>query len=410
MQWQALGFTSDPLSTDPISEQTLALYTGHEQELQTCFNVLSNKNVRIVIEGARGVGTTSFANVLRFNLQHQKQFFTPTNEIRVEAGWQLETLLAVIIANLIREIELFEADDLIKDPRFLEAKALSNRIAETYRSFGLGAFGMSGNYGKNAGIVTQPVLVPSPVLGHRLEDLVSLIKSYGYEKGILVQLNNLDLGEVHQEPDLKQLFNSLRDYAQTDGISWLLVGDTGLRKFIAQQVDRLDDIISYEVNIAPLTEENFQSLIEKRINYYRMNPKARLPIERDVFSYLFDITKGRLRYIFGLLSRLIATLSLGDLTDKITLSIAKETLIDLSRSRIKRNDITQSEESILRMAVSMKKCTVGSMAKELKKSGQYVGKILSKLAQAKLLHLQREGNSKCYLPSLDAMIAYSDSN
>ena len=69
-----------------------------------------------------------------------------------------------------------------------------------------------------------------------------------------LQLNNLDVGEIHEETQLKRLFNELRDYIQTNNVSWLLVGDVGLRSFIAQQVDRLDDIVSYETEIKPLDE------------------------------------------------------------------------------------------------------------------------------------------------------------
>lgn len=56
-----------------------------------------------------------------------------------------------------------------------------------------------------------------------------------------------------KQNEIKVLFNALRDYTQTDGSSWLFVGDIGLRRFIAQEVDRLDDIISYEVEINPIT-------------------------------------------------------------------------------------------------------------------------------------------------------------
>ena len=38
MQWQALGFKGDPLSTDPISENTLALYTGNKKALKKHIN------------------------------------------------------------------------------------------------------------------------------------------------------------------------------------------------------------------------------------------------------------------------------------------------------------------------------------------------------------------------------------
>lgn len=408
MQWQSLGFKTDPLSTEPIFMETLALYTGHDQEVKKCLNVLGDGNRRIVIEGARGVGTTSFANYIRFSLQEKKLFFTPRNEIRVDAGWQIETLLSVVVANIVREIELFASDKVTKDKRFQNAKALSARIAETYRSFGVDAFGVGFNYGKNAGAVTQPISIPAAVLGHHLEDLVSLIRAAGYRRGILIQLNNLDVGEIHDEVHLKYLFNALRDYSQMDGVSWLFVGDVGLRKFIAQQVDRLDDIISFEVLIDALSEKEFRQLILRRIDFYRTNAKVELPIDMDVFLYLFNITKGRLRYIFGLLARLMASLHLGDLTDRITLNIAKSMLIKLARARIERNDITPMEEYILRVVVQKNECISGDVAKEVSKSAQYVGKVLNKLFEAKLVNIRKYGKSKYYSPSLDAVIAYSE--
>ncbi len=408
MQWQSLGFNADPLSTDPIFRETLKLYTGHQNEINICLNVLSEGNRRVVVEGARGVGTTSFSNFIRFSLQEKKLFFTPRNEIRVDAGWQIETLLSVIVANIVREIELFGSETINKDKRFQNAKALSARIAETYRSFGVDAFGVGLNYGKNAGIVTQPILVPAAVLGHHLEDLVSLIQSAGYKKGIIIQLNNLDVGEVHDETHLKYLFNALRDYSQTNGVSWLFVGDVGLRKFIAQQVDRLDDIISFEVKIGSLSKEEFKDLILKRVEFYRSNLKAEMPIEMDVFLYLFDITMGRLRYIFGLLARLLPSLHVGDLTDRITLDIAKSMLMKLARARIERNDITPAEEQILKIVVYKKECIIVEIAKEVKKSTQYVGKVLNKLFEAKLVKTRKHGKSKYYSPSLDAVIAYTD--
>lgn len=407
MQWQSLGFKADPLSTDPIVRETLQLYTGHTQEMRMCLDILSNGDRRVVIEGSRGVGTTSFANYVRFSLQQQHLFFTPRNEIKVDAGWQIETLLSVVVANIVREIELFEADDkVIKDPRFQNAKALSVRIAETYRSFGVDAFGVGLSYGKNAGIVSQPILVPAAVLQHHFEDLVALVLSMGYSKGILVQLNNLDVGAVHSEAHLQYLFNALRDYVQTRGMSWLLVGDIGLRRFIAQQVDRLDDIISFEVEIDSLSKNEFKEMIEKRAAFYRTNDKVELPIEMDVFMYLFDITKGRLRYIFGLLARLMTHLHIGDLTDRVTLSIAKSMLTILARTRIEKNTLTPTEVQVLQWVVQKNECVGAEVAQEMKKSPQYIGKVLNTLLEAKLVEARKHGKNKYYIPSLDATVAY----
>ncbi len=174
MDWQALGFTDDPLKTAPITKTTLSLFTGHDKEIHICQRVLTGSNIRVVIEGARGVGTTSFANFLRFSAENKKLYLTPRAEIKVEPGWRSETLLAAIISNLVRELELrSEFEPYLSDERFQSAKSLSSRIAETYRSFGLDAFGFGGSYGKQAGAVSQPVIVASTTL----EGVVKLISS-----------------------------------------------------------------------------------------------------------------------------------------------------------------------------------------------------------------------------------------
>ena len=129
MDWQAFGFKDDPFKTSPITKSTLELFTGHAEEARVCMNVLTNSNVRIVIEGARGVGTTSFANYLRFKVEEEKRYFTPRTEIKVEQGWRSETLLAALISNFVREIELRPDLELqLSDKRFKELDFGQNPI------------------------------------------------------------------------------------------------------------------------------------------------------------------------------------------------------------------------------------------------------------------------------------------
>jgi len=362
----------------------------------------------MVIEGARGVGTTSFANFLRFSAQSAKNYFTPANEIRVGAGWSLEILLSVIIANIVREMELSQNEKFIKDPRFQNAKALSTRIAETYRSFGINALGFGASYGKQAGVVTQPIIVQEAVLGHHLEDLAALVQSIGYKYGLLLQLNNLDVDEIHDGKHLKYLFNELRDYIQTANVSWMFIGDIGLRKFIAQRVDRLDDIVSYEAEIQPLDKINYIKLVGKRVQFYRNISTAQLPIEKDVFLYLFNITKGRLRYVFGLIKRLLNELNVGGLVDKLTLGLTRPMIVKLATDRLSKHGLTFNEEEILKELVKLGSASATIISDRLKKSRQYISKILVKLCDIKLLEVRREGRNRIYLPVLDVVIAYGN--
>jgi len=409
MNWQALGFKDDPLKTSPITRDTLTLFTGHEEESNLCAHALDGTNSRLVIEGARGVGTTSFANHLRFNKDIEKNYFTPRTEIKVESGWRLETLMTAIISNIIREIDLLSDNKtLVTDDKFQSAKAMCARIAETYRSFGIEAFGFGANYGKQAGIVSQPTIVPSTTLGHHFEDLIHLIQKAGYQKGILIQLNNLDIGAIHSSEQMKYLLDALRDYTQIEGSHWLLVGDVGLRKFIAQSVDRLDDIISHEVTLSPLPESQLDEMLDKRVAFYAQSAQIDFPVDSDVFHFLYQITNGRLRYVFGLVSRLMNRLYVGDLNDKVTLSLAKPMLAKLGKDRLKRSDITQTEEHVLKRLVTFPGTSISSMAKDLEKTPQYIGRILMSLSHKNLLSVKQEGRDKIYTPSIDAVIAYSD--
>ncbi|MCW5589598.1 MAG: hypothetical protein KIT27_08055 [Legionellales bacterium] len=408
MQWASLGFSGNPFNTDPITQSTLALYAGQDKSIQLGKNLLHEENLLIVIEGARGVGTTSFANFLRFSAQEKKLYFTPNNEIRVGPSWSLETLLGSIIANIIREMELALPNSVLNEKAFQDAKALTIRIAETYRSFGIDALGFGINYGKSAGITSQPVLIPSAVLGHHLEDLAKLIQSAGYKNGVLLQLNNLDLGEIQDEKHLKYLFNELRDYIQTKLVSWFLVGDIGLRKFIAQQVDRLDDIVSFEFDIEPLNKSEYEKLIKKRVDFYKINEKSILPIDDEVFFYLFDLTKGRLRYVFGLIKRLTSKLLSGELVDKLSLDIVKPAVIKLAKERLEKNALTSSDQEILSRLVKDGTTNATTLAKTMGKTRQYISKKLVHLHEMSLLEVKQKGTKRIYSPVLDVTIAYTD--
>jgi len=230
----------------------------------------------------------------------------------------------------------------------------------------------------------------------------------GYRYGTVIQLNNLDIGVVQDEKHIKYLFNALRDYIQTDGISWILVGDIGLRLFIAQEVDRLDDIVSYEVDINPLAKTKYNELLNKRFAFYQSSPNAKMPVDHDVFIYLYKVTNGRLRYVFGLLQRLMNDLSIGNLSDRITLDIAKPMIVKLARDRIARNKLSAGEEDILKVLVSLEKITTSALADKTNKSRPYISKILTKLVDVKLVTFRKDGKNKYYVPLLDATIAYSN--
>jgi DNA-binding MarR family transcriptional regulator len=408
MQWESMGFKDDPFKTQPITAYTLGLYTGNSEKIKNCQFALHSNNIIMVVEGSRGVGTTSFGNFLRFQAQEECKYFTPTSEIRVEPNWNADTLIAATIANVVSTLELQYFDRVKDHPKFKEAKAMVQHVTKTYRSFGASVFGFGANYGESSD-TSQPIIIPTQVLSHHLEDLVNVTYELGFKYGILIQLNNLDVGVVQNETHLKILLNIMRDYFQMTGTSWLLVGDLSLRRFIAQNVDRVDDIITYEVDVTPLSETDYLAMIEKRVAHFRVNSQVTLPIDKAVWLYLYQITKGRLRYIFGLLARLFNVLQLGTLSDRITLELAKPIVVSYAKERISRFHLSNNEERVLQAIVRQNSISVKELAKLLGKQGNYISNILAQLQAYKLVSYTKEWRSHYYHASVDASIAYSES-
>jgi hypothetical protein len=407
MQWESMGFKDEPFKTQPITAYTLELYTGNEDKIKNIQFALQSNNIVMVIEGARGVGTTSMGNFIRFRAHEECKYFTLTSEIRIEPTWNSDTLMAAVLANVVSTLEIQYSNKIKNKSKFKKAKAMVQQVTETYRSFGATAFGFGANYGKSSN-ATQPMAMPTQVLAQHLVDLVDVVYKLGFKYGILIQLNNLDVGVVQNEDHLKTLLNVMRDYLQMNGTSWLLVGDQSLRRFIAQNVDRVDDIIAYETDVTPLSEEDYLAMIKKRVEYFRVNPKITLPVDEEVLLYLYQITKGRLRYIFGLLTRLFNVLQLGTLADRITLELAKPVVIDYARERIRRFYLSRNEELVLKAIVKQESTQVKELADLLNKKGSYISNILAQLQEYRLVSYTKEWRNHYYYATIDAHIAYSD--
>ncbi len=200
----------------------------------------------------------------------------------------------------------------------------------------------------------------------------------------------------------------MRDYFQIPGISWLLVGDTELKRFIAQEVDRVDDIIDDEVEIKALSKQIYFDLINKRINYFKKSPTAAVPVDKEVWIYLYYITRGRLRYIFGLINRLCTNLRLGSLTSCISLKMAIPELRSIGEQRIKKFRLSSTELVVLQTIVKHYRISVKEIAQETKKSQNQISNILSSLFKQNLVAFHQEWRTRYYFPSVDARLAYSD--
>ncbi len=139
-----------------------------------------------------------------------------------------------------------------------------------------------------------------------------------------------------------------------------------------------------------------------------VNVHVQLPIEQAVLNYLYDVTKGRLRYIFGLLNKLFNQLQPGTMIDCITLPIAKPFITNNAKARIKQFNLSRNEESVLKVIVQHQSIQVKEIAEILKKRASYISNILAVLQSYKLVSYDKQWRNHYYHASIHANIAYAD--
>lgn len=403
--WEKWELKNNPYSQNPIDERSLNLFVGRKKEIALCYNCLSTSNSRIVIEGGRGVGTTSLANYVRYTLSKKGGYLTPDIEISVGRNWNLELLLSNVLAAVVYALERRNRK-LTSNRKFQNIKKTTQVIEERFKAAGFQAFGFGGQFGESA-VVSYPRLIPVVTLTQYMNELSNISKCSDNSKGIIIHLDNLDIKTVFEPDSLRNFLNEARDSFQIEGYHWMLIGDTGLRGFIGSHIDRLDDIITAEVKLKPLTLKKVQQLIDKRIRYYSLvRKKVSPPIDFEVIKYLYSLTDGRLRYIFGICTRLLSLISSEALIHTVDLDFAKPIIMRLAEERIAQRNISPLSLRILRMLVESGGSTTTELAKKLDKGQTSVSRCLRELLTKRLVKFKKVGKEHIYSPSLDAKVAY----
>jgi len=123
--WEKWGLKDNPYSQNPIGENSMNLFVGRKKEIAICKNSMLTSNSRIVIEGGRGVWTTSLANYIRYALDKKDDYLTPNAEISVGRNWNLELLLSNVLSAVVYSLER-KHKKLTSNPRFKTKKGLGS--------------------------------------------------------------------------------------------------------------------------------------------------------------------------------------------------------------------------------------------------------------------------------------------
>ncbi len=309
------GFTDNIFNTDPLSlnQEDLKKFVGRVQDIKSfSVDISSTNGAVIVVTGHRGVGKTSFANVMEYAVGFDPSFFKKYikvdipklipcyHKVQLEPTEDMKSILSKSLSSLLFSIKQFaiaknrevpekigELSDWISEMALPSTKGASVSVA----GFG-GGFSRSKQYKEISDL-------PANVLEHKLEEVVQLAKKTFQVDGIVLNINNVDILEEKRVCDF---FNQLRDYLfNIKGLWIIIIGQPGLYSSLYQQATRVAERISgQETKLDPLSEEETINILTVRQKIYSKNPKklSSLPLEESFIREIYRHSDGEIRTVF----------------------------------------------------------------------------------------------------------------
>lgn len=324
------GIPDDICDSHPIGLKDLKKYVGHQKLVGEIISLLDMHQV-ILLEGFVGVGKTSTSNFIRFN---KKERLTPELEISCQPHWSNCDFIHNILASVTEHICLKSSTKFKALANEGIVKELKSQYEDqsTY-SGGVSILGFGGNASANIERTTQAD--NQAILKNNLIELGKAVsKIIGIKHApIIIQLNNLDLGDSFSESELKAFFNAIRDTLQIESYSWIMNGKTGLVPFLDKNVKQVSQIAK-EFILPPLTLEEIKQVFQKRIE--TAGCSGHLPIDEDLLILLHKICEGSFREMIKLIDKILRSFREIPFKTSISVGDAGELYREVLKVRIKQ--------------------------------------------------------------------------
>jgi DNA-binding transcriptional ArsR family regulator len=316
--WSAYGLAANPffqeeLRSDPAAPYPVALHVGRDTEMRLAVRHLGGgTSSRVIVEGAPGIGKTSFVNKLKAEVT-QAGMLTHADPVRIVADSTVLSFVADVLRVLLR----------IRNARGLASDAFWTRTARLVEGedtmaggFTLGPIGLSYQGGR------VPAEAP---LGTLYEVLPEGVGRLSRELGahVLVHVNNLENLGDDDARRAARLLRDLRDFMMITGAHWIFVGATGVDDAVFREYDQVAGIFPDPIVLEPLNEAEVAELLRRRYDHLaREGAQVVPPVEPQVAADLYGLYRGDLRNFLRLLS------------DAAALALGVEAIEPLSAERI----------------------------------------------------------------------------
>ena len=360
------GFTGNIFNTDPLelNQEDLKKFVGRVQDIKSfAVDISSTDSAVIVVTGHRGVGKTSFVNVMEYAIGFRQPFFKKYikvdipnlipcyHKIQLEPDESMNSILSKGLSSLLFSVKCFSDEKKLRLPK--EIKRLSSLVSELVLSKTQG--GSVTLFGSGASVSHSKQYkgfsdLPTNVLEHKIQEVVQLIKKAFRVDGIMLNINNVDILE---EKKVYNFFNQLRDYLfNIKGLWVIIIGQPGFYSSLAQQATRVAEVISgQETRLAPLSEADVINVLKIRQKVYSKLTRnfSPLPIEEDFIKEIYKHSDGEIRTVFKACDDIVrSTFKKNPNVKNIPASYGKTLLKNILEQQLSLESMKSKDQEIIR--------------------------------------------------------------
>jgi hypothetical protein len=415
--WQWFGFSKNPYDFQAlgVNKEDRSLFVGRDKEIPRLdAPIASDYGGITVVEGRVGVGKTSFVNAVQYDEWERKHALPSFQVLQVQRNTDSVGFILSAFSTCIGSLELVNPHVIDKDKDLRAGKAMVSQMLNSGWSFSggfnVGFAGTQAGAGKSAA-PSSPLLPALPAILQTSGKWFDAAKHAGWSK-FIIPVNNLDMLE---DDAVVEFLNITRDYMinfAKKGVWWVLIAKEGFVQMMGGRAHRVSEVFTGPpVQLDPMSLDTVQRAIDVRINKFALGHHDGEPIEREVVSWLYDLSGGEVRAIFKKLTDLIYEYhSMVPSAKTVPTKIAKSILVNEATRRLQELELRENWISILRKSVTDGGTRLGEFREHGFKSMPALNYAVQKLCALGLLRKTERGREVSYIPTTDANLAFQKAN
>ena len=339
--WRPFGLRADPyfqeaLTPDLDADHPISLFVGRDDELRLLGNqMLGATSSRAVVQGAYGVGKTSFVNRLK-TLVAEHGVLTHAEPVRVAGDMTVQGFAAEVLRALThvratqraaetgspstRERAPARAGDAGARAESAEAAAFWRRLGrllegEDVLGGGMSVAGVGASVTRGRIAAERRDVALYPELAQAVAHLAGAPLSSAGPGGtrrrsgeagrVLIHVNNFENLTRADTARAAALVQDLRDYFLIPHSHWVFVGAADLEHAVFRASEAVSGIVPLVAELPPLTAEEMTALLTRRYERLRVGLRFVPPIAPDAAETLYRRYAGDLRNFLRLLSNAV---------------------------------------------------------------------------------------------------------